>query len=101
MFSPTAPVTPIVTLFTVKISPLRTLNWSKSSPLFVLARLAASGRDPQRSFATGERILRETLTPNDRESSEVLHVLAELHRWRAEWRGGHRLSVASEAPPGT
>jgi serine/threonine protein kinase len=72
-----------------------------SKALVVEARhLARSGRDPQAVFAKAEESAKRALALAGPTHPDVLRALAEVHRWRAEWRASRHASVASDLRDG-
>jgi serine/threonine-protein kinase len=76
------------------------LAWAALIELVDARWLMKIGRDPRPAFATGEARVRRELEVSNGTSSEALGILADLHRWRAQWCESRGASVAADVRQG-
>jgi hypothetical protein len=78
-------------------------NWSVQTtlaPVLEARWLEVLGRDPQPAFARAEALGKEEVSRSDGKDADALLELAEVHRRRAEWREGRKLSIAADVREG-
>jgi serine/threonine-protein kinase len=62
--------------------------------------LVAHGGNPDAALAAAAVAAKRSLAASDGKSADAMRLLAEVHRWRAEWMAQRRLGVAADVSEG-